>query len=332
MKFNLKTMLFVVCTLGATIGVMGKLLTETPETFFQILDIAVSVAPFVLATGTIIWLGLKRTPAAATNDKAEANEIDKRRWRLVAWGVVLLVWPLVSIGITSYLWPNRNPLAVLSTQRLIQQRLPGKINEPWVWNELTNRLNKRALSQAEVEQALNELIAFMKKTSPKGWNQPLPWQNTFLKAAIGGSMVSTNVLNNLCDAFFGPGPIIQSRPIVARVRKPIALELYYGNPWVSGTGLDVELLWTVKEVRVDGTLVKFQQVNRQNDHWYGSCANSLEPGDDEMSIDVECAYIDRGKLAGMNALTLPVDKWPMHRMRWSAMISAPLKVEGLELK
>jgi hypothetical protein len=217
---------------------------------------------------------------------------------------------------------------VLGNQRLIQSRLPNKINEPWVWNELTNRLNKRALSQAEVDQAMNELISFMKTTSPAGWNQPLAWQDTFIKTALGANMVSEETLIGLSDAFFGPKPIIQSLPLTARAKSPLQMEIRYGNPWTQNSGLDIELLWVVKQIRLDGTPTKFRTLNRMNDHWVGICDSDLESGDHEISIDFECAYVDTGKLVGVDASTLPVEQWPTSRKQWSTTVSAPLKISS----
>jgi hypothetical protein len=78
MKFSLKTFLFGMCGIGAFLGIMGKLLLERPETFMAALAIEGTVVPFVLAIGTIIFLGLR----------------GERRWKLVAWGSFLLLLPI----------------------------------------------------------------------------------------------------------------------------------------------------------------------------------------------------------------------------------------------
>ena len=60
MKFSLRVMLIGLCLLGAFVGMMGNWLIRSPEKFFAAIQICSTVLPFVLATGTIIWIGLKR--------------------------------------------------------------------------------------------------------------------------------------------------------------------------------------------------------------------------------------------------------------------------------
>ena len=59
MKFSLKTMLISICAVGAILGVMGRLLTENPEQFLRVMNVFSTIVPFVLAGGTIIWIGLR---------------------------------------------------------------------------------------------------------------------------------------------------------------------------------------------------------------------------------------------------------------------------------
>ena len=140
---------------------MGRLLTESPEEFLWVMNFCSTVVPFVLAGGTIIWIGLrtKRSQSATVCaqcrkalsktdlgtiavcpgcgvDLSQANSVvvvpSQRRWGLVGWGTTLLLTPVVVQLALSWLAPTRNPLQLLSNQRLIHNRLPNQVDEPQV--------------------------------------------------------------------------------------------------------------------------------------------------------------------------------------------------------
>jgi hypothetical protein len=359
MKFSLKTMLISICAVGAILGVMGRLLTENPEQFLWVMNFCSTVVPFVLAGGTIIWIGLRtkrfQSATICAQCKHDLSKVDlqavaicprcgvdlnkrntvvvlpnqRRRWGLAIWGVTLLLMPLVVQLFLSWLSPTRNPLQLLSNQRLIHNRLPIQVNEPWVWNELANRLNKQALSKQETDDATQELIAYMKKTRPAGWDQPLPWQKDFIRSAVQAKMISGEVFLDLCDAFYGPKPVVQSLPPIRQGKSSFQLNIEYGNPWSSESGLGVELLWDVQQVLMDGRPFSFRQTNVSPGQWYGTCDGNFELGDHEITVEIESAYVDRSKLPGTN---LPVSQWPSARKRWTTKISVPVTVEPLELR
>ena len=235
---------------------------------------------------------------------------------------------VVQLGL-SWLSPTRNPLQLLGNQRLIHNRLPNQVDEPWVWNELANRLNKQALSKEETDEAIRELIGYMKKTSPAGWDRPLSWQNHFIRAAVLAKMISGDVFLDLCDAFYGPTPVAQSVLPIRQGKSSFQLIIKYGNPWSSESGLGVELLWDVQSVLLDGRPLTFRQTNVLPGQWYGSCDGNFDLGDHEVTVEIECAYIDQSKLPGAN---LPASQWPTARKRWTTTISVPVTVEPLELR
>ena len=297
---------------------MGRLLTENPEQFLWVMNVFSTVVPFVLAGGTIIWIGLRsksfQSATICAQCKHDLSKVDlkavancpgcgvdlsqpnmvvvvssqRRRWRLVTWGITLLLMPVVvQLGL-SWLSPTRNPLQLLSNQRLIHNRLPNQVDEPWVWNELANRLNKQALSKEETDEAIRELIGYMKKTSPAGWDRPLSWQKDFIRAAVQAKMISGDVFLDLCDAFYGPKPVAQSLPPIRQGKSSFQLNIKYGSPWSSESGLGVELLWDVQSVLLDGMPLTFRKTNVLPGQWYGSCDGTFEPGDHELTIEIEC--------------------------------------------
>ena len=136
-------MLISICAVGAILGVMGRLLTENPEQFLRVMNAFSTIVPFVLAGGTIIWIGLrtKRSQSATICaqcrkdlsktdlgtiavcpscgvDLSQANSVvvlpnQRRRWGLAIWGITLLLTPVVvQLGL-SWLSPTGNPLQLL---------------------------------------------------------------------------------------------------------------------------------------------------------------------------------------------------------------------------
>jgi hypothetical protein len=315
MKFSLKTFLIVLCVGGAFVGLMGNLLLESPEAFLRVLFFCATVVPFVLAVGTVIALGLR---------------LKKRK--VVAWGILLLLVPPLTYGAMAVLMPRGNALALLTTRRLIERRLPKQVNEPWVWNELVVRLRAGNLSREQVDAAITELADYMKRTQPKGWDRPLSWQRDFLSSAIAAKLVSKEVLLDLCDAFFGAKPQVKPNvPPVSSGEQGFQLAIEYGNVWAQHSGLGVVLLWNVNDVRVDGKPVRLEQVNEFGEDWNANVRGKLSPGDHDVQIDVECAYVDA--LTGVtNDSKLPVKQWPKAEKRWKTTVTTPVKVVGEEEK
>jgi hypothetical protein len=312
MKFSLRTFLIVVCVVGATAGVMGNLLLNRPEDFINVVYLSATVLPFLLAVGTIIVLGWKR----------------ERRPRLVAWGALLLLWPFAMQLVMAVLLPNGDPLRLLSTGRIIAQRLPARVDEPWVWRELERRLNAGAMSAAEVDQAVGVLIDHMTTAQPGGWNQPTPWQDPFLKAAIAKKLVSDATLVKLSDAFYGVQPDVQPITPMPLGAGGFRMRLEYGNPWAADSGVGVALLWDVTQVSVDGVPVTLSQVQRNAHFWDAYCAANPAAGDHEVQIDVVCAYADYITIVGGDPAQVPVSRWPASRKKWTVRLMTPLKVVG----
>ena len=313
-RYSLRTFLIATCAVGLSMGLLGRLFLRNPELCMGIVGMLSTIGPFVLAVGTIVWIGLRG-----------------RRWGLTSWGVVLAVTPLVGIGAilaTRYfLGPSSGNLDLrLQTNRqLLQQYLPKQVDQPWVWNELESRRKPGKLSPQEVDDAVKVLVAHMTSKQPQGWNQPLSWQNGFLSAATKAGMISPPVLFSLCDAFYGPQPIIQPLHRMREGKDGLQVEITYGNPWSSQNGLGVELLWQVERVLLDGKPVELQQPVRSGERWSGSCPGALKAGDHEVVVVVQCAYVNQAKLIGLNPSDLPIARWPEARKRWKQSVSAPLK-------
>ena len=356
MRFSIRTMLLTVTVVGAVLGVMVKLLLVKPELFFQVLGIASTVGPFVLAIGTIAWLALKRRPlpsqvlcarckhSVPSGDPKQMPHCPecqadltlsgallavlerKRRWGLLGWAAALLLMPLVVPLAYMVALPSGNPIQILSTQRLIDDRLPAKIDEPWVWDELKRRLKQVSLSQAESDAAVRKLITHMKRTRPTGWGQPMHWQEDFLQAAIQAKVISDEVLIDLCDAFYGTTPVVQPLRPIKEGKSDFQLRIDFGNTWGELKGPGLVLLWDVDRVLVDGKPLKVQRLHKFNESWSGQCRGELAPGQHKVTVEIQCGYVGAGKLAGVDQDSLKVERWPEARKRWKKTVTAPLKV------
>lgn len=313
MRFSLKFMLIAVCVLGAYAGIMARLFYENPQQFFLALDISYTVGPFLLAIGTILWLVIW-----------PKQLLPRMRRRLVEWAVLLLLIPIAGWLALNYFFPTRDPLHYLTNYRLIHDRLKGRENQPWVWNELANRINRQALSKAEVEECMSDLIAYIKLSKPGGWDQALTWQQPYLAAATQANLISDELLYDFCDVFYGPNPTLK----VLRVeRNETLLNVEHGGQWpLAQSGVDIDLIWSVTKLMIDGMPVKVINGNGMFDWlWQADLATKLDPGEHEVSVEVECAYIDHKKKPGTLTKFSP-DKWPPTLKRWTTSASAKFTV------
>ena len=119
-QFSLRTFLMACLLLGVGAGLLGRLFLQKPEVFFIVASLLTTVAPFLAAIGTIVWIGVRHGP--------------DRRWGLVAWGILLAVMPIVGIALVFLVRLAPAPpgsraspqqLKALSTPQLIQQQLPS---------------------------------------------------------------------------------------------------------------------------------------------------------------------------------------------------------------
>jgi hypothetical protein len=294
--------------------------------FQAVVGMLSTLGPFLLAIGTILWIGFRSKP--------------DRRWGLIAWGATLLVLPILGMGVMIVGYqiaplvasptPGRplspGELRSVGTRQLIEQHLPNRIDEPWVWNVLEDRVQTGQMSQQDVDDAIGTLITHIKTTRPKGWDRPLSWQDEFLEAAAAAGLISEPVLLDLCDAFFGPKPLLRPLPRVREGQAGLQIEMEYGSTWSDNAGLPLELLWDVNRVLLDGKPLEVRQTSRHREGWSGYHDGSLPAGDYEMTVEVQCAYVDRAKLIGLQAHRLPVERWPQARKQWKQTVSAPLKV------
>ena len=290
---------------------MGNLLLNRPEVFINVVHLSATVLPFLLAVGTIIALGLKREAAAAP---------------FVVWGVFLLLFPFamqVGDGGFAAFWRS---VAIAIDRADHRAAIAGESRRALGVEGIQRRLDAGSMSADEVDQAVGVLIDHMTTAKPGGWNQPTPWQDPFLKAAIAKKLVSDDALVRLSDAFYGTQPKVQPLASMYRGAGGFRVNVDYGNPWAANSGVGVALLWDVTQVSIDGVPVKLSQVQRFGQGWGAYCAVDPAAGDHEVQIDVVCAYADYSTIMGGDPAQVPVSRWPAARKKWTVRLTTPLKV------
>ncbi len=313
-QYSLRTFLIVCSVVGVGSGLLGQLFFRNPERFFIIVAFLSTVGPFLLAVITILWMGIRG-----------------RRRGLFIWGILLFMMPAFGMGALAafryYLGPS-GPMNVRTqtTQQLIAQELPKQFDAPWVWQELEARLVSKSLSQQEVDDAVKALIAHMTATAPQGYKQPLGWQTGFLTSARQAGMISQPVLLNLCDAYYGSKPVVKPLPRQRAGNGRFQIDVEYGSPWMDNLLPSVELLWQVNRALLDGKPLAIQQPYRHSQHCSCTYSGALTAGKHEVTVEIECAYVDARRLIGLNAASLPKEQWPKPLKQWTQSISAPLSV------
>lgn len=354
MRFGLKTLLVAVGVVGPILGIVYHMLTRRPEAFFVATTVISTLLPFVLAIGTVIWIAATGRPrlsmlacaqcqceltsgalpevcpdCQARLDRAQAvmlatNGLARRR--LLAWSMGLVLVPaLLQVSLAIFI-PTRDPLALLSTQRLLEDRLPGAIDEPWVWRELVHRLNRNDISQAEAEEAIRQLVIYMKTKPPAGWRQPLPWQDDFVTGAINSKLISDALLFQFCDVYLNPQLVASVLGTVRQTQPSFTLRIEYGNPFSRRT-LGIAPVVKVTEVLLDGTPLAIRRINESTGHWMAQCEGKFPPGDHELVIKAECGYVAPNSVAPSVKAKLPIAQWPGVRKHWTTELKIPLAVQ-----
>ena len=77
---------------------------------------------------------------------------------------------------------------------------------------------------------------------------------------------------------------------------------------------------------LDGKPLDVRENHKGGRHWSGHHEGRLDSGDHQLTVEVECAYIDQEALIGLNADDLSKSLWPEARKRWTQTVSATLKV------
>jgi hypothetical protein len=147
-----------------------------------------------------------------------------------------------------------------------------------------------------------------------------------VKSATQTGKISEPVLLALCEAFYGKKPVIQPLRRIREGSPGLSIEVQYGSRWSNQSDPGLELLWQVDRVLLDGKPLDIRETSSTNFEWSCYHDGGLPAGDHEITVELQCAYVDQSKLLGLSMSDLPKNRWPPARKTWKQSVSAPLKV------
>lgn len=203
--------------------------------------------------------------------------------------------------------------------------LPGAIDSPWEWQELSRRRTKGQLTSQEVDQAITALISGLKTKRANGMRPtPLSWAGPFVNDAMAAGDVSAKRTAELMEAFYGEEPSYEFRRKV-REGEPIRVTVSGLAPWNLGRH---RLLFSMGSVRSGETDLKIESptdgargaTDRSGTHPFHArwvMPQSLPPGRHDLEFVCDMGVVtEDAVLRGVDGRPGPPEKWPDPVARW----------------
>jgi hypothetical protein len=212
--------------------------------------------------------------------------------------------------------------------------LATSANTPWDWQELEKRLAAGTLSNAEVGQAIDKLIAFL---NAQPANQPLNWAEGFLTKADAAGKITPQQIERLAKAFYKPCTVAMAG--TARAGATLPVTVHGGGPWpLAGN----EFVYAIRQVTVDGgntlDVISDQDPNRSKPNpdylsakapmeIAGKATLKLPPGNHTLVFTIDAALLvaNTAPLA-VNNLPGQAGGWPKGRAAWTEVVNVPIAV------
>jgi len=267
----------------------------------------------------------------------------RKRPRFVWAGLALLGLPVVMLTAAIMSRTSMAPTATLRSNASMLSSLATSVNQPSDWRELDNRLAAGKLSNAEVAQAVNLLIADLSKAN-NPYHGPLTWSEGFVSRADSAGALSDEQYLRLARAFYGPGKV----DIASHVRQgsQVPFTLHYGGSWHLP---NVQLVKALRQVKSsDGSVIaaradddarrqrKGQETPPNADYlsaespWdiNGALATQdLQPGEHQLTFTIDAgALLPQTAPRAVQTKPGQAKNWPTGRAKWSEDISVPLTV------
>lgn len=322
-RFSLRTMLIALGALGIYVGVMGRLMIRNTQAFYAIWTVSTTIVPFVLAITSLFVIS-----------RQHESKTHIRRWAALL-GMTpilgLLAWPVfnflqTSVG-TQPIVASASPsdYKTIATPLLISKYLPPKVDQPWVWNELEDRITADKLTTENADAALQVLVSYLEKKTNRAH---MPWQREFLQSIQQKKLVSEKQLIPLHDA-------VVKKPILDldRIRENserMNFNINYGQDIAHSSALPFDLLWNIKSVEIDNDPVVVKQRNRHPGEQSGSFEDPLPAGEHEIEFVLDAAYVPKEKMIGLNTSMLEVSNWPKPIKKWQEKIKLAFVVHTAE--
>jgi hypothetical protein len=237
------------------------------------------------------------------------------------------------VTVTTAIFPGSPAFNARPTPAVIAS-LSTSANTPWDWQELDRRQASGKLSDAEIAQAIDQLIAFLKKQPV---NQPLNWQSPFLTSADSAGKITAKQYDRLARAFYKPATISIARTIRSGARLPVVVHSgeYFQLP-------GAEFVYALRLVTMDGKAKSVVAMDQYPDRHpanpdylsamgtsdiYGSMIMDVPAGDHMLGFTIDSAVLQE-KTAPQIGNNKPgqADRWPRGRAMWSDVITLPIKV------
>jgi hypothetical protein len=363
MRFSLRTLALAIAGASAFLGIMIKLYIERPEVFQVVAIVLGTVVPYFFAVGTIFMLAVRsrRVPVCAhcqkrlddleyektscpgcNADLSQSMAItlaprSRTRYGLLAIGLVFLITPAAGFFAAYVIVPSGKPIKALTNRRLIEDRLPPGIDQPWVWNELEQRVKAGRLSRTEVNMILSELVTHLHGSQANPSLRSLPWQRKFLQEASQAQLIDPHVAVNLCDAYHAP-----VMPKLSLQRNRLDAGWADVTLWIRSQiirqfdELGVELKWEIKEIRIAGQAMVPAMQRKIGEQWM-VCFNRLQlfTGDHSIEVDLLCEYVPTKPMTAnqISKMAAPQSSKPLKT--WTHKLTETLHIDppyGSDLK
>lgn len=248
-------------------------------------------------------------------------------------GVPLLVIAAISVGAFSRArlgQASRSNAAVISA-------LSTTANQPWDWQELQRRHAAGRLTDAEVAQAVEHLIASL-AASPTPGGQPLHWAEAPLRQFDQSGAIADEQYVRLAQAFYGTKPTIHLGPSLRQGSTP-RFRVDFGGPWNLPGVEAAKALRAVKTAdgralalapeyddRPDAASSDADQFSAAG---HGDLAGKLKldlpPGEHTLTFVLDAGVLKEGTLPEIvQGRPGQARHWPQTRARWT--MEVPVKV------
>jgi hypothetical protein len=207
--------------------------------------------------------------------------------------------------------------------------LATSVNSPWDWQELERRQSAGTLSQADIGQAIETLITFLKTRTS---SQPLNWAENFVTRSDAAGEITDSQYLRLSQAFYGKAKIKVAAKIRAGEKLPIVIQ--------GSTGWQLPEMQTIFALR-QVTLADSSQIAvlpdypAEKDPNYLSGTQSLyahaildkPAGGYTLTFTVDSAVLPENT-APMVVGNLPgqASNWGKTRAAWTDVITVPLTI------
>jgi len=257
--------------------------------------------------------------------------------RMIRWGACVLAIPLMFVAATftqemmGIRWSDWEP------DNWIIARLDRTADTPGDWNKLEQRFRRGALSQSEIEAAIDKLINHV--LTRKNRNAPLTWADQFLQPVEASGAVSPEQIGRLCEAFYGEDPTIKL-PARIRAGSTLSFFIWMTQHWNLPGKRSVAAL---RQVRLNNGDILLARSNEDNDRSRppnpaflstdrsttitGTISDPIGPGRYEITFVIDFGVFkepvsfraDRGK-PGQKS------QWPVAVHTWTTEVTVPLIV------